>query len=165
MTITVVKSGAKWHRVPRNEVNDLSSGMLMGTFTHNMDIKGRMSFPNKLREILGESFIITKGLDGCLFVYSTDGFEDLAEKIRQVPLSKGRELQRFFMAGACEVDADKQGRILVPQTLREYACLEKDIIVIGASTRAEIWDKSKWDKFNEDFSENKLEEAMEGIDF
>lgn len=143
----------------------MPSGMLMGTFTHNMDVKGRMNFPVKLREMLGESFIITKGLDGCLFVYSTEGFNELAEKIRQVPLSKGRELQRFFMAGACEVEADKQGRILIPQTLREYAGLTKDIIVIGASTRAEIWDKDKWDKFNEDFTANKLEEALEGIDF
>ncbi len=143
----------------------MSSGMLMGTFTHNMDAKGRMNFPVKLREILGDVFIITKGLDGCLFVYSTEGFEELADKIRQVPLSKGRELQRFFMAGACEAEADKQGRILIPQSLREYAGITKDVIVIGASTRAEIWDKEKWDKFNEDFSENKLEEAMEGIDF
>lgn len=150
---------------PKKEVDRLSSGMLMGTYTHNMDIKGRMNFSTKLREILGDVFIITKGLDGCLFVYSTEGFEELADKIRQVPLSKGRELQRFFMAGACEVEADKQGRILIPQTLRDYAGLEKDIIVIGASTRAEIWDKAKWDKFNEDFTSNKLEEAMEGIDF
>lgn len=139
--------------------------MLMGTFTHNMDIKGRMNFPTKLRETLGDAFIITKGLDGCLFVYSREGFDELAEKIKQVPLSKGRELQRFFMAGACEVEADKQGRVLIPQQLREYASLDKDIVVIGASTRAEIWDKSKWDKFNEDFTANKLEEAMEGIDF
>lgn len=150
---------------PKKEVDGLSSGMLMGTYTHNMDVKGRMNFSTKLREILGDVFIITKGLDGCLFVYSTEGFEELADKIRQVPLSKGRELQRFFMAGACEVEADKQGRILIPQTLRDYAGLEKDIIVIGASTRAEIWDKAKWDKFNEDFTSNKLEEAMEGIDF
>jgi len=139
--------------------------MLMGTFAHNMDIKGRMNFPTKLRENLGDAFIITKGLDGCLFVYSKEGFEELAEKIRQVPLSKGRELQRFFMAGACEVEADKQGRILVPQPLREYAGFDKDIVVIGASTRSEIWDKTKWDKFNEDFTENKLEEAMESIGF
>lgn len=141
------------------------SSMLMGTFYHNMDIKGRMNFPTKLRELLGESFIITKGLDGCLFVYSTDGWEELVDKIKQVPLSKGRELQRFFMAGACEVESDKQGRICIPSNLREYAGLEKDIVVIGASNRAEIWDKSKWDKFNDDFTDNKLEEAMEGIDF
>jgi len=139
--------------------------MLMGTFTHNMDVKGRMNFPTKLREQIGDTFIITKGLDGCLFVYSNEGFEELAEKIRQVPLSKGRELQRFFMAGACEAEADKQGRILIPQALREYAGLETNVVVIGASTRAEIWDKSKWDSFNEEFTENKLEQAMEGIDF
>ncbi len=143
----------------------MSSGMLMGTFFHNMDVKGRMNFPTKLRETLGDRFYITKGLDGCLFVYSPEGFEELSQKIKQVPLSKGRELQRFFMAGACEVEADKQGRILVQQQLREYAGLEKDIVVIGASTRAEIWDKEKWDRFNEDFTSNKLEEAMEGIDF
>ncbi len=143
----------------------MPSGMLMGTFTHNMDVKGRMNFPTKLRDQIGDSFIITKGLDGCLFVYSKEGFEELAEKIRQVPLSKGRELQRFFMAGACEAEADKQGRILIPQALREYASLETNVVVIGASTRAEIWDKSKWDRFNEEFTENKLEEAMEGIDF
>ena len=143
----------------------MSGNSLMGSFSHNIDVKGRMNFPTKLRELLGESFIITKGLDNCLFVYSVSEWAVLEEKIKSLPLSKGRNLQRFFFSGASEVEADKQGRILIPQHLREYAGLEKDVMVIGASNRAEIWDKSKWDVQNGDVTQELLEEAMDELGF
>lgn len=143
----------------------MSSNSLMGSFSHNIDVKGRMNFPTKLRELLGVNFIITKGLDNCLFVYSTDEWAKLEEKIKALPLSKGRNLQRFFFSGACEVESDKQGRILIPQHLRDYAGLEKDVMVIGASNRAEIWDKTHWDEQNGNVSQEMLEEAMDDLGF
>lgn len=138
---------------------------LMGTYSHNIDAKGRMNFPTKLRESLGDSFIITRGLDGCLFVYSREEWEVMEEKISSMPLSKGKNVQRFFFSNAAEIEADKQGRILIPAHLREYAGLEKDVMVIGAVNRAEIWDKDRWNKLNDSFSEDMLTEAMDELGF
>lgn len=139
--------------------------MLTGTYNQSMDVKGRMTFPAKLREIIGERFIVTKGLDGCLFVYSLEDFEVLANNIKSLPMAKSRNLQRSFMANASEVEADKQGRILVPSALREIAALEKEIVVLGVSNRCEIWDKQKWDELNNSVDDDALMEAMEGLDF
>ncbi len=138
---------------------------LMGTYSHNIDAKGRMNFPTKLRESLGDSFIITRGLDGCLFVYSREEWAVMEEKISSMPLSKGKNVQRFFFSNAAEIEADKQGRILIPAHLREYAGLEKDVMVIGAVNRAEIWDKDRWNKLNDSFSEDMLTEAMDELGF
>ncbi|MCI7350333.1 MAG: division/cell wall cluster transcriptional repressor MraZ [Ruminococcus sp.] len=138
---------------------------LMGTYSHNIDAKGRMNFPTKLRESLGDSFIITRGLDGCLFVYSREEWAVMEEKISSMPLSKGKNVQRFFFSNAAEIEADKQGRILIPAHLREYAGLEKDVMVIGAVNRAEIWDKERWNKLNDSFSEDMLTEAMDELGF
>ncbi len=141
------------------------TSMLTGTYNQSMDVKGRMTFPAKLREIIGERFIVTKGLDGCLFVYSLEDFEVLANNIKSLPMAKSRNLQRSFMANASEVEADKQGRILVPSALREIAALEKEIVVLGVSNRCEIWDKQKWDELNNSVDDDALMEAMEGLDF
>ena len=138
---------------------------LMGTYSHNLDAKGRMNFPTKLRESLGDSFIITRGLDGCLFVYSREEWAVMEEKISSMPLSKGKNVQRFFFSNAAEIEADKQGRILIPAHLREYAGLDKDVMVIGAVNRAEIWDKDRWNKLNDSFSEDMLTEAMDELGF
>lgn len=139
--------------------------MLTGTYYHNMDVKGRMSFPNKLREQIGEKFMVTRGNNGCLFVYPEEEWEVFAEKIKAVPMGKGgNELRRFFIAGACEVEADKQGRILIPQALRDHAKLEKDIVVLGTSDRAEIWDRESYEAYMAEFSENKLDAAMAELD-
>ena len=143
----------------------VAGSSLMGTFSHNIDAKGRMNFPTKLRESLGDSFIVTRGLDGCLFVYSQYEWSALEDKIRSMPLSKGKNIQRFFFSNAAEVEADKQGRILIPAHLREYAGLTKDVMVIGAVNRAEIWDKAKWDELNSSFSEEMLTEAMDELGF
>lgn len=149
----------------RKGVGNMPGSSLMGTYSHNIDAKGRMNFPTKLRESLGDSFIITRGLDGCLFVYSREEWEVMEEKISSMPLSKGKNVQRFFFSNAAEIEADKQGRILIPAHLREYAGLEKDVMVIGAVNRAEIWDKDRWNKLNDSFSEDMLTEAMDELGF
>ena len=139
--------------------------MLTGTYNQSMDAKGRMTFPAKLREIIGEKFVVTKGLDGCLFFYSLEDFEAKAMKISQMPIAQGRNIQRTFMANAVEVEADKQGRVLVPQNLREMAGLTKEIVVAGVSNRCEIWDKTRWEELNESVDEQEMINAMEGLDF
>lgn len=141
----------------------MASKSLMGEFQHSIDAKGRMNFPIKLRELLGFSFIVTKGLDGCLFVYSQEEWANLEARIKTKPLAEARQLSRYFFANACEVEADKQGRILLPQNLREHAGLEKEVVVIGASSRAEIWDKSRWQSICDDMDEESLIAALEGV--
>lgn len=136
--------------------------MLIGEFSHSLDSKGRVNFPAKLRESLGISFYITKGLDGCLFVFPEKDWFTLEERVRALPISKARNLQRFFFAGACKAEPDKQGRVLIPQNLREYAGLDKDIMITGAMVRAEIWDRRRWEeKCNEITSEMVAEEMDE----
>lgn len=139
--------------------------MLIGEYEHTLDQKGRMSFPARFREDLGLRFIITKGLDGCLFVYSGAEWESLEEKIRALPMSKARTLQRFLFAGAAEVELDKQGRVLLPQNLREYAGLQKEVMVIGASSRAEIWDKARWQESCDAVTPDMVAAAMEELGF
>ena len=135
--------------------------MLIGQYCHSIDAKGRLIVPVKFREDLGEVFYITKGLDGCLFVLSSSEWARLQEKIKALPISKSRKLQRFFFSGAAEVEIDKQGRILIPQPLRDYAKLKKDITFIGTSSRAEIWNSETWNKFNDELTEESIEEAMD----
>ncbi len=143
----------------------MSENMLMGAYNQSMDVKGRMSFPAKLRETLGERFIVTRGIDGCLFVYSPEEFRVKTDKLRALPMAKARKLQRSFTGWASEVEADKQGRILIPQALREIAGLEKEVVVVGVSDRCEIWDRKRWESFNSDIDDNELMDALEGLDF
>lgn len=138
---------------------------LMGTYNQTMDAKGRMSFPAKLREIIGERFIVTKGIDGCLFVYSLEEFKAKSDKLNSLPLVKARKFQRSFTAFANEVEADKQGRILISAPLRKVAGLEKEVVVVGVLNRCEIWDKQRWENFNEEVDDDELMEALEGLDF
>lgn len=139
--------------------------MLIGEYSHSLDEKGRVNFPVKLRASLGEEFILTKGLDGCVFVYAKNEFERLEEKIRQLPMSKARDLQRFLFSGAVCVNSDKQGRVLIPQNLRDYADLVKDITIIGASSRAEIWNKDAWEKRCTALSSESISDAMDELGF
>lgn len=139
--------------------------MLIGEYQHSLDIKGRVNFPAKLREGLGEKFFITKGLDGCLFVYSEQEWAILEERIRGLPVSKARNLQRFLFAGAIDVEPDKQGRVLIPANLREYAGLDKEVMVIGASVRAEIWDKDRWLQSCGELTAEVMAEAMDDLGF
>ena len=138
--------------------------MLIGEYQHNIDPKGRVIVPSKFREDLGERFYVTKGLDGCLFVLSPTEWEKLQDKVMAMPISKARGLQRFFFSGAAEVEPDKQGRILLPHHLREYASLTKDVAFIGASRRAEIWDAAHWKEFNSGLTEEAIAEAMDEME-
>ena len=123
--------------------------MLLGEYRHNVDVKGRVSVPSKFRDDLGQSFVVTKGLDNCLFMYSKAEWETFEEKLKQLPLTNAdaRTFIRFFFAGATEVEVDKQGRINIPQVLRDYAGIKKDVVIAGVATRAEIWDSDTWDKY------------------
>lgn len=131
------------------------SPLLIGEYEHSIDTKGRLIMPSKLKEDIGEKFVVTKGLDGCLFVYSEKEWKTFEEKLRTFPLTNkdARALIRFFLAGAMECEIDKQGRFLIPGNLREFAGLEKEVIVIGVLNKIEIWSKDKWLKYSEE--ENK----------
>ena len=139
--------------------------MLMGEYQHNMDLKGRVTIPSKFREDLGDKFYVSRGLDGCLFVLSCEQWERLVEKVSAIPMAQGKAIQRYFFSGAAEVEPDKQGRVLIPQNLRDHAGLEKDVTVIGAATRAEIWDTARWNAYNESQTDENVEAAMNLLDF
>ena len=138
--------------------------MLIGEYEHSLDVKGRLILPAKLREDIKEKFIITKGLDGCLFGFSQSEWENFEEKLKTLPLTNknARDFVRFFLSGAIEAEVDKQGRFLIPLNLREYASLEKDAVVTGVGTRIEIWDRDKWKKYNseENLSADQIAENM-----
>jgi MraZ protein len=125
--------------------------MFIGEYQHALDNKNRMIIPAKFREGLGENFVLTKGLDGCLYAYTIDEWKIMEEKLKKLPLTSkdARAFVRFFFSGANEINIDKQGRALIPQNLLEYAGIQKDIVSIGVSTRIEIWSKDKWDEYND----------------
>lgn len=139
--------------------------MLIGEYQHNIDPKGRVIIPSKFREELGEGFIVTKGLDECLFVYSRAEWDNLEVKLKTLPLTNknARAFIRFFFSGATECDVDKQGRVLIPANLRQHAHLEKEVSIIGVSNRVEIWDRNKWEQYNSDenISPEEIAENME----
>ena len=126
--------------------------LLIGEYEHSIDTKGRLIMPSKLKEDIGEKFVVTKGLDGCLFVYSQTEWKTFEDKLRAFPLTNkdARALVRFFLAGAMECEIDKQGRFLIPGNLREFAGLEKEVVVIGVLDKIEIWSKDKWLKYSEE---------------
>ena len=115
--------------------------MLIGEYEHSLDAKGRLIMPSKLREDIGEKFIITKGLDGCLFGFSKQEWTNFEEKLKTLPLTNknARDFVRFFLSGATECEIDKQGRFLIVANLRQYASMEKEVVIIGVGTRIEIW--------------------------
>lgn len=121
--------------------------MFMGEYNHTIDPKGRVIVPSKFRDALGEEFVVTKGLDGCLFVYDNKEWSAFEEKLKGLPVTNkdARSFVRFFLAGATTVEVDKQGRILLPGVLREFAALTKDVVLIGVASRVEIWSKERWD--------------------
>ncbi len=127
--------------------------MFMGEYHHNIDDKSRIVLPSKLREELGLSFVVTRGLDGCLFVYSKSEWDKLVNKLNKLPFTKkdARVFLRFFLSGACECTLDKQGRVALPISLVNYANLKKECVIIGLNDRLEIWAE---DLFNKSFSEN-----------
>lgn len=141
--------------------------MFMGEYQHNLDTKGRVIVPAKFREELGASFIVTRGLDKCLFVYPMDEWKILEEKLKKLPLTKkdARAFIRFFFSGAIECEVDKQGRINIPQPLRAYAGLDKACVVIGVSNRIEVWSSENWEAYFNDSEESFGEIAENLMDF
>ncbi len=139
--------------------------MLIGEYHQNLDAKGRVNVPSKLRADLGESFVVSKGLDYCAYVYPKPEWERFKEMLATVPSSKRRQLERFFFSGAVECSIDAQGRVLVPPSIREYADLSKEVVVIGVSDKLEIWDKDKWSTYMDkpEFSADAIAEAMEEL--
>ncbi|MEW8956514.1 division/cell wall cluster transcriptional repressor MraZ [Clostridium sp.] len=140
--------------------------MLVGEYTHGLDGKNRMIIPSKFREALGNKFILTKGLDGCLYAYTMDEWRNLEIKLKALPLTNkdARTFVRFFVGGAHEIEVDKQGRGVIPQSLKEYSSIGKEIVSIGVLTRIEIWSKEKWEEYNEDNVDfNSISEKMEEL--
>ncbi len=143
--------------------------MFMGEYNHTMDAKGRCIVPAKFRDSLGDEFVVTKGLDGCLFVYPNEEWLRFEEKLKTLPLTNknARQFARFFLAGAATCEVDKQGRILLPAVLREFAQLEKEVVLVGVANRVEIWSKAKWEEsmnsYDEDMDE--VAENMENLGF
>ena len=125
--------------------------MFIGQYNHSVDAKNRISIPSKFREELDGKFIMTKGLDGCLYVYTMNEWKKLEQKLSSLPLTNkdARAFVRFFFSGASEIEIDKQGRALIPQNLKEYADVKKEIVSIGVLSRIEIWSKEKWNEYNE----------------
>jgi len=132
--------------------------MFMGQYHHSIDEKGRIIIPSKFRYDLGESFVVTRGLDGCLFIYPRNEWENIVNRYKDLPnVKEARNFMRFFLSGATVAEFDKQGRINISAPLIAYADLKKDCVVIGVNDRIEIWSKEKWENFmtqnEENFSE------------
>lgn len=145
----------------------MSLPMFMGEFQHSIDEKGRIIIPAKFRELLGTSFVVTRGLDQCLFVYPMEEWGAMEQKLKALPLMKSdaRAFTRFFFSGATECEWDKQGRVNLPGNLRQYAKLEKDCVVLGVSNRVEIWSKDTWEQYFEQSEESFNEIAEKLVDF
>ena len=121
--------------------------MFMGEYNHTLDAKGRLIVPARFREDLGDTFVVTKGMDGCLFVFTDAEWERFEEKLHSLPMidKEARQFTRFFLAGAATVDVDKTGRILLPQVLRDFADITKEAVLVGVGSRVEIWSKERWE--------------------
>ena len=126
--------------------------MFFGTYTPNLDDKGRLFLPAKFRDELAEGLVVTRGQERCLYVWSMEEFQKLTERLREVPVTNkaARDYVRMFFAGASDETPDKQGRVTIPPMLREYASLSKDCIVIGAMNRIEIWDSASWQTYSDE---------------
>lgn len=135
--------------------------MFMGEHNHTIDAKGRIIVPAKFREALGEEFVVTLGLDGCLFVYPNDEWQSFISQLKTLPGSKeARQMQRYFLAGATTCEVDKQGRILIPSKLREQAGLNKDVVFVGVLSKIELWSKERWESNNNYDNMDEIAEHM-----
>ena len=144
--------------------------MFIGEYHHTIDEKGRIIIPSKFRDELGGSFVVTRGIEKCLFVYSMDNWNRICDKLNAIPFTKkdARVFNRFFMSGATSVELDKQGRVNISQPLIEYANLDKDCVIIGTGDRLEVWSQESWDSFFDstkdnmsDIAENLFNESVE----
>lgn len=139
--------------------------MLIGEHYHNMDAKGRVSIPAKFRDDLGGTFVLSKGLDDCLYAYSVKEWEGFQQDLLALRGSDGQMVRRFFFSGATECEIDAQGRVVIPPNFRSYAKLEKELVIIGVSNRAEIWSKTEWEKYisKSSFDSEEIANAMERL--
>ncbi|PLX21128.1 cell division/cell wall cluster transcriptional repressor MraZ [Candidatus Parcubacteria bacterium] len=138
--------------------------MFIGEYNHNLDAKGRLAVPAKLRSMLEDGAVVTRGLDNCLFLYPKKEWEDIAKKLSSLPISqaKARAFSRLMLAGAMDVEFDNQGRITLPEYLRKFANLNKKTIIAGLYDRLEIWNESDWEKYKEG-TENDSSEIAEAL--
>ncbi len=139
--------------------------MLIGEYYHNLDTKGRVSIPSKFRDDLGGTFVLSKGLDNCLYAYSVKEWEGFQNELLALRGQDAQKVRRFFFSGASECEIDTQGRVVLPPMFREYAGLKKELVIIGVSNRAEIWDKEKWENYISDssFDSEEISGAMERL--
>ncbi len=126
--------------------------MFVGEYRHNVDSKGRLAIPFRMRSELERGAVVTRGVDSCLTVYTREEWDKLAAKIAELPMSdpKARRFSRFFLAGAAEVEFDKQGRVLLPAYLREYAGIAGEVVVAGVYNRIELWSATRWNEQSAD---------------
>ena len=140
--------------------------MFMGSHSHNIDSKGRVIIPAKMREQLGEQFVITRGFEECVAVYSMEEWEKVMERLSQLPSTQksARRLKRMFLSYAVEVEPDKQGKVIIPSALREMAHIDKEVLVVGQENHIEIWNAESWNNYIGDDDEMSFEEAAEAIE-
>ena len=164
----MVENGSKWWQMTTEMENQEEPAAAQRQVivsclweNHTVDPKGRLIVPAKFREQLGDEFVVTKGLDGCLFVYTSEEWHNIEEKFRNISMTSkdARKFSRFFFAGAASCELDKQGRILLPPVLREYANLTKDVVLVGVLSRVEIWDKDRWQENT--YDEDEMDEIAE----
>ena len=138
--------------------------MLMGEYNYSIDEKGRLNFPARFREQMGQVFVITRWMDNCLVAFPESEWQVICDKLQGKSMVKTREIERFLFALATEVTPDKQGRVLIPPSLRTHASLQKDVTLIGVGRHAEIWDTAAWQKKQAAFGSEQLEAAMEELE-
>lgn len=142
--------------------------MFIGEYEHTVDAKGRVIMPAKLREEIGEKFIVTKGQEGCLFAYSQNEWKNFEEKLKTLPSYTNKNVRdfiRYFLSGAVECELDKQGRFLIPSNLRSHAMLDKEVVIIGVGTKIEIWDRQEWKRYsnNDVISADEIAENLSNL--
>ncbi len=141
----------------------MATARLFGQFQHSLDPKNRLIIPGKLREQLGEQVVITRGIGHCLFLFSKEEFDQLADRLAALPMNKKTQrLQHFFCAGVSDIDLDKTGRALLPAHLLSFAGIEKDVVINGCGKRAEIWNADRWNEIDS-FEDDEIELLMEEV--
>lgn len=165
MCFFVVYNGITWEKVGKMLV--FPNPMFIGEYSHNLDDKGRLAVPKKFRAALSHGAVITRGLDSCLFLFTREEWEKLAEKLAALPFAQAntRAFARLMLAGAMDASLDKQGRIIVPDYLRQYAGIKKSLVVAGLYNRLELWDEKKWQEYKTktEAESNEIAEQMSSL--
>lgn len=139
--------------------------MFYGEYKHSIDAKGRLFIPVKLREELGEKFMLSKGLDKCVCIYPMEAWNEFTEKLEKLPVAKERRIRRYFYSGAYECSLDAQGRIILSQMYRDFASLEKDVVIVGNRSHLEIWSEAEWNKEQQFIDNEDIIKELEDLDF